>query len=78
MVFSNGEPINVALAFYGSLSVNFIPLLIDPPITRDDPGGSQVGFLLGSLGITHALTSESTFRALPRDDSGHLHLLKGN
>ena len=77
LVFSTGEPINVAAAFYGCLSVNILPLMVDPPLSRDAPGGSQVGFLLGSLGVSYALTSESTFRNLPRDDSGHLQILKG-
>ena len=33
-----------------------------------DPGGQQIGFLLGSLNITVALTSESTAKALPKED----------
>lgn len=33
-----------------------------------DPGGQQIGFLLGSLNISVALTSESTGKALPKED----------
>ena len=33
-----------------------------------DPGGQQVGFLLGSLGVSVALTSEATAKALPKEE----------
>ena len=39
-----------------------------------DPGGQQVGFLLGSLGITVALVSELTARALPKEE-GKEHIV---
>lgn len=78
LIYSTGEPINVTAALYGCLSVNILPLMVDPPISRDGPGVSQVGFLLGSLGVSYAVTSESTYRNLPRDESGHLQIFKGN
>lgn len=37
-------------------------------ILPQDPGGQQVGFLLGSLNITVALTSEITARGLPKEE----------
>ena len=33
-----------------------------------DPGGAQIGFLLGSLGVTVALSSELTTKALPKEE----------
>ena len=33
-----------------------------------DPGGQQIGFLLGSLGISVALTSDATAKGLPKED----------
>ena len=33
-----------------------------------DPGGAQIGFLLGSLGVTVALSSEVTTKALPKEE----------
>ena len=43
-----------------------------------DPGGQQVGFLLGSLGITVALTSEITARGLPKEEGkDHIVHFKG-
>ena len=37
-------------------------------IHTQDPGGQQVGFLLGSLNISVALTSEITARGLPKEE----------
>ena len=43
-----------------------------------DPGGQQVGYLLGSLGITVALTSEITARGLPKEEGkDHIVHFKG-
>ncbi len=43
-----------------------------------DPGGQQVGFLLGSLNITVALTSETTARGLPKEEGkDHIVHFKG-
>ena len=51
------------------------PHLSPPP---QDPGGQQVGFLLGSLGITVALTSEITARGLPKEEGkDHIVHFKG-
>lgn len=44
-------------------SFNFLICVI-----LQDPGGQQIGFLLGSLNISVALTSESTGKALPKED----------
>ena len=43
------------------------PTLSLPPCLQD-PGGQQVGFLLGSLGAKIALTSETTAKALPKEE----------
>ena len=43
-----------------------------------DPGGQHVGFLLNSLGVTVALTSDTTAKNLPKDDSkDHIVQFKG-
>ena len=34
-----------------------------------DPGGAQIGFLLGSLGVTVALSSEMTTKTLPKEEN---------
>ena len=48
------------------------------PTPSQDPGGQQVGFLLGSLGITVALTSETTARGLPKEEGkDHIVHFKG-
>ena len=71
LILSPHEPANFSVAFFGCLTAGLVPVAIEPPSTRDDPGGQQIGFLLGSLGITVAVTSESTVRALPKDESTH-------
>ena len=37
-------------------------------ITLQDPGGAQIGFLLGSLGVSVALTSDITNKVLPKEE----------
>ena len=34
-----------------------------------DPGGAQIGFLLGSLSVTVALSSEMTTKTLPKEEN---------
>jgi hypothetical protein len=42
-----------------------------------DAGGQGIGFLLGSLGVTVALTSETCFKGLPRAPTGEVITFKG-
>lgn len=43
-----------------------------------DPGGQQIGFLLGSLNISVALTSETTAKGLPKEEGkDHIVHFKG-
>lgn len=37
-------------------------------LSLQDPGGAQIGFLLGSLGVTVALSSEMTTKVLPKEE----------
>jgi len=37
-------------------------------IMLQDPGGAQIGFLLGSLGVSVALTSDMTNKVLPKEE----------
>ena len=54
------------------------PHLLTSLLPPQDPGGQQVGFLLGSLGITVALTSEITARGLPKEEGkDHIVHFKG-
>lgn len=47
-------------------------------LSPKDPGGQHVGFLLNSLGVTVALTSDTTAKNLPKDDSkDHIVQFKG-
>jgi len=78
LVFRPDEAAQFTIAFYGCIFAAVIPVAIEPPVTREDPGGQQVGFLLGSLGITVALTSETTARGLPKEEGkDHIVHFKG-
>ena len=37
-------------------------------VILQDPGGAQIGFLLGSLGVSVALTSDITNKVLPKEE----------
>ena len=43
-----------------------------------DAGGQGVGFLLGSLGVRWALTSEACYKGLPKTGNGDVVTFKGN
>lgn len=57
--------VHVRILFSLSFS-SFLPVF--PSFLFQDPGGQQVGFLLGSLGVSVALTSEATAKALPKEE----------
>ena len=42
-----------------------------------DAGGQGVGFLLGSLGVTVAMTSEACYKGLPKAPTGEVITFKG-
>ncbi|XP_019861409.1 PREDICTED: disco-interacting protein 2 homolog C-like [Amphimedon queenslandica] len=68
LVFRNDEAATFASAFWGCLYAAIIPVAIHPPLSRDDPGGQQIGFLLNSLGVTVAITSDTTVKSLPKEE----------
>ena len=59
------------------LSLPLSSLSLPLSLSLQDPGGQQVGFLLGSLGVSVALTSEATAKALPKEEGkDHIILFK--
>jgi len=44
---------------------------------HQDAGGQGIGFLLGSLGVTVALTSETCYKGLPRAPTGEVITFRG-
>eukprot|EP00096_Caligus_rogercresseyi_P002710 TRINITY_DN14963_c0_g1_i1.p1 TRINITY_DN14963_c0_g1~~TRINITY_DN14963_c0_g1_i1.p1 ORF type:complete len:186 (+),score=51.60 TRINITY_DN14963_c0_g1_i1:67-558(+) len=54
-----------------------VPVPIEVPVSRRDAGSVQIGFLLGSCGVTLALTSDSCFKCLPKSSSGEVTAFKG-
>eukprot|EP00117_Sycon_ciliatum_P046204 scpid7388/ scgid33116/ Disco-interacting protein 2 homolog B len=71
IIIGHNEPAAFSVAFFGCLTACVVPVAIEPPSSRDDPGGQQIGFLLGSLGVTVAITTDSTLRGLPKDEGSH-------
>ena len=66
--------VQAALWSGGVCSVMCVCSMLPPK----DPGGQHVGFLLNSLGVTVALTSDTTAKNLPKDDSkDHIVQFKG-
>ncbi|PIK60976.1 putative disco-interacting protein 2-like C [Apostichopus japonicus] len=76
-VYPNSDPAAFVSAFYGCLFAGVVPVAIDVPLSRKDAGGQQIGFLLGSCGITVALTSNTCLKELPKNQAGEVVRFKG-
>lgn len=70
LVYPNNDAIGFMCAFYGCLEAGVVPVPIEVPLTRRDAGSQQIGFLLGSCGVTVALTSDACLKGLPKSSSG--------
>uniref|UniRef100_A0A670ZSF5 Disco interacting C n=1 Tax=Pseudonaja textilis TaxID=8673 RepID=A0A670ZSF5_PSETE len=77
LVFPNNDPAAFMVAFYGCLLAEVVPVPIEVPLTRKDAGSQQIGFLLGSCGVTVALTSDACHKGLPKSPTGEIPQFKG-
>ncbi|XP_068605164.1 disco-interacting protein 2 homolog C [Brachionichthys hirsutus] len=77
LVFPNNDPAAFMTAFYGCLLAEVVPVPIEVPLTRKDAGSQQIGFLLGSCGVTVALTSDACHKGLPKSPAGEIPQFKG-
>ncbi|XP_018420124.1 PREDICTED: disco-interacting protein 2 homolog A isoform X1 [Nanorana parkeri] len=77
LVFPNSDPVMFMVAFYGCLLSDLIPVPIEVPLTRKDAGGQQIGFLLGSCGVSLALTTDVCQKGLPKAQTGDVVTFKG-
>ncbi|KAG7268223.1 hypothetical protein CRUP_010686 [Coryphaenoides rupestris] len=77
LVFPNNDPVAFMVAFYGCLLAEVVPVPIEVPLTRKDAGSQQIGFLLGSCGVTVALTSDACHKGLPKSATGEIPQFKG-
>ncbi|KAA8591117.1 hypothetical protein FQN60_002060 [Etheostoma spectabile] len=77
LVYPNSDPGMFWVAFYGCLLAEVIPVPIEVPLSRQDAGSLQIGFLLGSCGVSLALTSELCLKGLPKTPSGEIIQFKG-
>ncbi|KAL0985695.1 hypothetical protein UPYG_G00160630 [Umbra pygmaea] len=77
LVFPNNDPVMFMVAFYGCLLAELVPVPIEVPLTRKDAGSQQIGFLLGSCGVTLALTTDACQKGLPKAPTGEVVTFKG-
>ncbi|XP_027404244.1 disco-interacting protein 2 homolog A isoform X5 [Bos indicus x Bos taurus] len=77
LVFPNSDPVMFMVAFYGCLLAELVPVPIEVPLTRKDAGSQQVGFLLGSCGVSLALTTDACQKGLPKAQTGEVVTFKG-
>ncbi|XP_052421094.1 disco-interacting protein 2 homolog A isoform X3 [Carassius gibelio] len=77
LVFPNNDPVMFMVAFYACLLAELVPVPIEVPLTRKDAGSQQVGFLLGSCGVTLALTTDACQKGLPKAQTGEVVTFKG-
>ncbi|KAK1898137.1 Disco-interacting protein 2 like B-A [Dissostichus eleginoides] len=77
LVYPNSDPGMFWVAFYGCLLAEVIPVPIEVPLSRQDAGSQQIGFLLGSCGVSLALTSEVCLKGLPKSPNGEIIQFKG-
>lgn len=59
-------------AFLESMNLSFSPSLVP-----QDAGSQQIGFLLGSCGVTLALTTDACQKGLPKAQTGEVATFKG-
>ncbi|CAB1349888.1 unnamed protein product [Coregonus sp. 'balchen'] len=71
LVFPNNDPVAFMVAFYGCLLAEVVPVPIEVPLTR------KIGFLLGSCGVTVALTSDACHKGLPKSATGEIPQFRG-
>lgn len=50
---------------------------LSPLYPLQDAGSQQIGFLLGSCGVTVALTSDACHKGLPKSPTGEIPQFKG-
>ncbi|XP_061075156.1 disco-interacting protein 2 homolog B-A isoform X2 [Conger conger] len=77
LVYPNSDPGMFWVAFYGCLLAEVIPVPIEVPLSRKDAGSQQIGFLLGSCGVSLALTSEVCLKGLPKTPTGEILQFRG-
>ncbi|KAM4732011.1 disco-interacting protein 2 homolog A isoform 10-T10 [Anableps anableps] len=77
LVFPNSDPVMFMVAFYSCLLAELVPVPIEVPLTRKDAGSQQIGFLLGSCGVTLALTTDACQKGLPKAQTGEVVTFKG-
>lgn len=76
-MFPNNDPIGFSVAFCGVLMAGLVALPIDVPLVKRDAGCQNLGFLLGHVGATTVLTSETCYKGLPKNPNTETVEFKG-
>ncbi|XP_069108520.1 disco-interacting protein 2 homolog C-like isoform X4 [Argopecten irradians] len=85
LVYPNNDPISFSCGFYGCLLAGVVPVPVEVPSSRrtvvvdesKDAGGQGIGFLLGSLNVQWALTSEACHKGMSKSSNGDVANFKG-
>lgn len=77
LVYPNNDPISFICGFYGCLMAAVVPVPVEVPTSRRDAGGQGIGFMLGSLNVNWALTSEACLKGLSKTASGEVVTFRG-
>jgi acyl-CoA synthetase (AMP-forming)/AMP-acid ligase II len=67
LVFPNNDPIGFTIAYCGCIMAGLVALSVDLPITKRDAGCHNLGFIIGQVGASVALTSELCYKNLPKN-----------
>ncbi|EDV26945.1 uncharacterized protein TRIADDRAFT_22640 [Trichoplax adhaerens] len=67
LAFPSHQADSFAVGFFACLLANLVPIAIEPPDSKNEPGIAQKGFLLRQCSVSVVLTSESCLKSLPRD-----------
>ncbi|KAL5005649.1 hypothetical protein ScPMuIL_016807 [Solemya velum] len=77
LVFPNNDPISFTCGFYGCLLAGVVPVPVEVPTARRDAGAQGIGFMLGSLQVNWALTSEACYKTFSKTQNGEVITFKG-
>jgi acyl-CoA synthetase (AMP-forming)/AMP-acid ligase II len=70
LVFPNNDPIGFTIAYCGCIMAGLVAIPIDLPVVKRDTGCHNLGFVIGQVGATVALASETCYRSLPKSTNG--------
>ena len=76
-MFPNNDPVGFTVAYCGCIMAGIVAIPIDVPLAKRDAGCSNLGFLLGQVGASLVLTSETCYKGLPKNQNTETVEFKG-